>query len=645
MVLMTSRLALSQFDLGEATLEQLLNTKITSVSKKEQTLSQTAAAVYVINQDDIRRSGAANIPDLLRLVPGVEVAQINANRWAISIRGFNSAYSDKVLVLVDGRSVYSGIFSGVIWDQVGMPLEQIERIEVILGPGGSVWGANAVDGVISIVTKSSADTKGGMVSAGGGSSTLANEAVRYGGTVGAKGSYEVFGQYSRTSDFLTPSGLDAGDGWDRKQGGFRSDWNLSPGSSLTVEGDYFLNHGNQAVTSGLFPSGPAPLFDLGFFARGGNVEGQWKHTSSSGSEESVQLYYSSSNRMEQGVHMLENRLDLEYQDRFHFGRRDDFVVGVGYRRDSGFLSATDWISFVPPSKTDNLVSGFVQDEISLSSTVRLTIGSKLEHNSYTGFEYEPTIRLAWSATSKSTIWLAANRAITQPSQWETSLQAIAGEMPVGNFMALVTLYGNPKLETESLLDYELGYRRKLARKVSVDLASFAGSYRGLIGVAPALSGPTLGPGGQIVEPVVIANAQSALDYGGEISFNWDVLERWQLTAGYALLEQIFGPYSGLNLGDNAEDPKHAFQTHSRLNLPGKLELDPWIWWTAALGGSNIPEHTRVNVRVGRRLGESAEISVTGQNLASPRFLEFGNSYGFAGTAVPRSIFAKVTWYF
>jgi len=425
----TAALGWSQRDLGEASLEELLNTKITSVSKKEQKLSRAAAAVFVINQDDIRRSGATSIPDLLRMAPGVEVARINANRWAVSIRGFNSAYANKVLVLIDGRSVYTETFSGVIWDQVSMPLEDIERIEVIRGPGGSVWGANAVNGVINIVTKSSQDTKGGMLALGGGPSVNTGDTVRYGGGLGRSGSYRVFGQYSRTADFDVPGG-GAGDKWDRKQGGFRTDWSLSPRSSLMAEADYYYNHGGQVLTRGLFSSQSGQLFESGFFAEGGDLGAQWKHTLAAGAEESIQMSYSAWNRVEQGTPVSDRSLDLEYQIHFHFGDRHDLVAGVGYRRDTGTLKGTDWIWFTPPTRTDNLTGGFLQDEIALGPAMRLTIGSKFEHNSYTGFEFEPTVRLAWAASTRSTFWISASRAITQPSQYGTSIAAIAGSIPV-----------------------------------------------------------------------------------------------------------------------------------------------------------------------------------------------------------------------
>jgi iron complex outermembrane receptor protein len=643
----TAAVGWSQRDLGEASLEELLNTKITSVSKKEQKLSQAAAAIFVINQDDIRRSGATSIPDLLRMAPGVEVAQINANRWAVSIRGFNTAYANKVLVLIDGRSVYSGTYSGVIWDQVSMPVEEIERIEVIRGPGGSVWGANAVNGVINIVTKPSQGTKGGMVALGAGSS-VTDDTMRYGGDLGRSGSYRVFGRYSRTGDFYAPGG-DSGDSWDRKQGGFRTDWTLSARTSLTVEGDYYDNHGGQALTDSLFPTQPARLFESAFFAQGGDVGAQWKHTFAGGSEESLQLNYTAWDRIEQSTPVSDRSLEIDYQNHFHLGSRHDLVAGLGYRRDTGALTATGWISFTPPTKTDNLASAFLQDEITLSSALRLTIGSKFEHNSYTGFEFEPTVRLAWTPTAKSTVWASANRAIAQPAQFETSIAAIIGSVPVGsNTTALVWFYGNPHLQAEQFRDLESGYRNQLARNVSLDLAGFVGAYRSLIAPQALPMKAVEGMQGvQIAVPTVVANINKLFSYGGELYLNWDVIERWRLSTGYALLQQSStnngaGFLTGTGL---STDPKHVVQTHSRLNLPGRLEFDQWIWWTSRQPCNNILSHTRLDVRIARRLGESAEIVVTGQNLLRPDFVEFGDSYGFAGTASPRSVFGQVRWFF
>jgi iron complex outermembrane receptor protein len=644
----TASLGWSQRDLGEASLEELLNTKITSVSKKEQKLSQAAAAVFVINQDDIRRSGATSIPDLLRMAPGVEVAQINANRWAVSIRGYNSAYANKVLVLIDGRSVYTGTFSGVIWDQVGMPLEDIERIEVIRGPGGSVWGANAVNGVINIVTKSSQETKGGMLAMGAGSSVTTDDSIRYGGNLGHSGSYRVFGRYSRTADFDSPGG-DPGDAWDRKQGGFRTDWSLSPRTSLMLEGDYYYNHGGQALTGSLFPSQPGRLYQSGFFAQGGSLGTQWKHTLDSGAEESLQLNYSAWDRTEQSTPVSDRSLDIEYQNHFHIGSRHDLVAGIGYRRDTGTLNGAQWVWFAPPTRTDNLISGFFQDEIALGPAVRLTIGSKFEHNSYTGFEFEPTFRLAWAATPKSTLWAAANRAIAQPAQFATSIEAIVGSVPLNSSTtALVWLYGDPHLHAEEFRDLEFGYRNQFARNVSLDLAAFVGSYHSLLGIQPEPMKAVAGPAGvEIQLPTVLANTDKALTYGGELSANWDVNRRWRLSSGYALFEwdttstgASFLSGSGLST-----DPKHVLQAHSRLDLPGKLEFDQWIWWTSRMPANQIPSHTRVDFRMARRLGESAEISITGQNLTRPRFIEFGDSYGFAGIANPRSVFAQLRWFF
>ena len=646
---MTASAGWCQRDLGEASLEELLNTKITSVSKKEQKLSQAAAAIFVINQDDIRRSGATSIPDLLRMAPGVEVAQINANRWAVSIRGFNNAYSNKVLVLIDGRSVYSGTFSGVLWDQVGMPVEEIERIEVIRGPGGSVWGANAVSGVINIITKPSQDTKGGMVALGVGSSVSTDDTVRYGGPLSRSGTYRVFGRYSRAADFYAPGGLDAADGWDRKQGGFRTDWTISPRTSLAVEGNFYHNHGSQALSGSLFPTQPGQLFESGFFAQGGDAAAQWKHVSSGGAEESLQFNYTAWDRIEQSTPVSNRSLEIEYQNHFHLGGRHDLVAGLGYRRDTGTLTGTGWISFSPTSKTDNLASGFFQDEIALSSALRLTIGSKFEHNSYTGFEFEPTVRLAWAPTARSTVWASANRAIAQPAQYETSIAAVVGSFPVdSNTTAVIWLYGNPRLQAEQFRDVELGYRNQLARNVSLDLAGFVGSYSSLVALQALPKKVFAGPEGvQVQLPTIVTNANKLFTYGGELFLNWDVNERWRLSTSYAVRQQSSTDAAASFLSGEglSSDPKHVLQTHSRLNLPGKLEFDQWIWWTSRLAANNIPSHTRVDARLARRLGESAEISITGQNLLRPRFVEFGDSYGFAGTANPRSVFGQVRWFF
>ena len=311
-----------------------MNIKVTSVSKREQSLSRTAAAMFVINQEDIRRSGATNIPDLLRMAPGVDVEQIDANAWAISVRGFNSRYSNKVLVLIDGRTVYTPSFSGVFWEHLDMPLENIERIEVIRGPGATVWGANAVNGVISIFTKSAKDTKGGLVTAGGGSQVRALGLAQYGGTAGKDGSYRAFGKYFDIGNSAMPDGSTAADHWMRGHGGFRTDWDLSPRDSLMVQGDLFANQASQTRRSGFVATPFDRIFNQSLDATGGDVLARWDHTLAGGSQTSFQTYFDTYRRTDMGLPEILKTFNLDFQHHIEVGDRHDIVWGLGYRVSS-----------------------------------------------------------------------------------------------------------------------------------------------------------------------------------------------------------------------------------------------------------------------------------------------------------------------
>ncbi len=421
--------ALGQSSLADASLEQLLNTQVTSVSKKEEKLARAAASVFVINQDDIRHSGATNIPDLLRMVPGVEVAQINGNAWAVTIRGFNQRYSNKVLVLVDGRSVYAPGFSGVYWDQIDMPLEDIDRIEVIRGPGASVWGANAVNGVINIITKSSKATKGGLVSATASTEGNASGMVRYGGDIGTDGSYRAFAKSSTYAASEAPNGSPGYDGWSSLHSGFRSDWDLSPADTLTVQGDLFSNRESELRNRWFINEPSDPAFAQNMDAAGGNLLARWTHTFANGSDTSVQAYYDQFQRNDAEQPDRERTLDVDFQHHFAVGSRQDIVWGVGYRSETTYLPVGYEISATPPRRVDPLYSAFFQDEIKIASNVWLTLGSKIEHNAYTGFEYEPNARISWAPDARQTLWASASKAIRQPSRLETGVGLELGSTP------------------------------------------------------------------------------------------------------------------------------------------------------------------------------------------------------------------------
>jgi iron complex outermembrane receptor protein len=637
--------------LADASLEQLLNTPVTSVSKKEQTLARTAAAVFVISQDDIRRSGAVTLPDVLRIVPGVDVAQIDANAWAITIRGFNNRYSSKLLVMVDGRSVYTPSFAGVYWDQLDLPLEDIERIEVIRGPGATVWGANAVNGVINIITKSSKATKGGVaeVTAGNGVEPVAR--VRYGDAIGSSGTYRAFAKYSRFTDTTLTDGSHADDGWSRVHGGFRTDWTLSPHDSVTVQGELFSNSGSQTRYHWFIASPLDQRFEEGITSTGGNVEAAWTHTSRGGAETSVRGYFDTYRRVDLGTLELMKTLDLDFQNHFAVGGRHDIVWGTGFRSTRSGTPDGNPISLSPAIRTDRLYSVFFQDEIALSASLWLTVGSKVEHNAFSGFEYEPSVRIAWTPTKRHTFWAAASRAIRQPTRGETGVKVTLLEIPLDPYTQLTTrLYGNPNFRSEELRDAEVGYRAQWTKRLSLDLDAFLSSYHHLetLEAQPQVIDASALPV-KIELPLIYGNLAQATTYGGEVSIEWIPSSRWRIQPGYALLHinerTEPGSTDVLSRGVALDSPQHSFQIRSSITLTRSLEWGQTVYWTGKLPDGSVPNHTRLDTRLSWKLGERTVISVVGQNLLRPGFLEFTDTYQIAGGQARRSIFGKITWAF
>jgi iron complex outermembrane receptor protein len=638
-------------DLREASLEDLMDLKVTSVSKREQPLSRTAAAVFVISQEDIRRSGALNIPDLLRMAPGVDVEQIDANAWAISIRGFNSRYSNKVLVLIDGRTVYNPLFSGVYWDQLEMPLENIERIEVIRGPGATVWGANAVNGVISIITKSTKSTKGGQVTAGGGSQTRAIGQLQYGGSAGRDANYRVFGNFFDIGNSANQAGGAANDRWRRMHTGFRSDWDLSKVDSLMVQGDLFANQENQTSRTGFIPTPYDRLFPQTLDSAGGDLLARWNHTLAGGSQTSLQGYYDSYRRTDSGVPLKVRTFDLDFQQHTAAGDRHDIVWGLGYRSDNSGASPGYFVGFSPPFRTTSLFNVFLQDEIRISDAVWLTVGAKLEHNAYTDFETEPSARLVWAPPGgRHSFWAAASKAIRQPSRVEADVQSNLQTIPLSaSSVEVVRLVGNPGVKVEELRDYELGYRAELTRTLSLDVATFLSFYHHLNTIEP--QAPIFIPGLPFIIqiPVLYENESHALDYGGELSLNWKASSRWKISPGYSYLHASIRQdptTQGQNTANVVTDfPRSMFQIRSLFNLSRNTEFDQSLYYTARLPGGNIPGHARLDVRLARRIGESMEISIVGQNLLRPQTLEYGDASGIVGAQSIRSVYGVVKWHF
>jgi iron complex outermembrane recepter protein len=641
----------SPADLNKMDIEDLMQIKVTSVSKKEQSLSRTAAAVFVIDQEDIRRSGATNIPDLLRMVPGVDVQQVDANAWAISVRGFNTRFSNKLLVLVDGRTVYTPVFSGVYWEDLDMPLEDIDRIEVIRGPGATVWGANAVNGVISIFTKSAKATKGGLVTAGGGSQLHALGLLQYGGSAGKEGAYRVYGKFFDVGDSAAYNGTPAADHWRREHAGFRADWDLSSRDSLMVEGDLFANQASQTRRNGFYATPYDYIFNQALDATGGDVLARWDHTLAGGSQTSFQAYYDSYRRTDMGIPDRLRTFDLDFQHHISAGDRHDIVWGLGYRVSNAMTAPGYAVGFSPPSRTENLYSGFVQDEVRLSDSLWVTVGCKLEHNPYTGLETEPSARVAWSRPgSRNTIWAAASRAFRQPSRVDTDLRQDPQTVAVLPGMVEVSwLYGNPRIKDEELRDYELGYRAEFTKNFSLDADTFLSFYRNLETFEPQPVVIIPGSPVQLEIPMRLENKAHAVTYGGELSLNWNVTSRWRVRPGYAYLHATIhqDPSSrGQPMFNIATAfPQSMPQIRSSLNLWRRTEFDQSLYYTARLPGGSIPGHARFDLRLARHFGEFAEVSLVGQNLLRPRSTEYGDYLWIIGTQAVRSIYLQTTWRF
>ena len=637
-------------NLADASLEDLMNIQVTSVSKKEQTLSKTAAAVFVIDKEDIHRSGATNIPDLLRMAPGVDVAQIDGGHWAISIRGFSDVYGDKVLVLIDGRSVYNETFSGVTWEAMDMPLEDIERIEVIRGPGGTVWGANAVNGVINIITKSAKATQGGLLSADASSRTNAGGLVQYGGKIGSAGTYRVFDKYFNIAPAVPAGQLPALDGSHGFHEGFRSDWDLSPRDSLTVEGDVLQTEGGatsvNAVIANALPFVTKTIPDEIRYASG-SIVGLWNHTMANGSDMSLEINDERHVWRSQGIRESSNSFDVDFHHHLAIGTRQDVVWGFDFRTVQASFVPGVSITIASPASPSNLYSVFVQDEIKIADSLSLTLGSKLEHNSYTGFEYEPSAQLTWAVTDRHTLWASAARAIRQPAQLDVGLEADAAVVPLGNGAAgIVEQFGTPNVQAEKLLDFELGHRAQINSHLSVDSVVFLSSYRNLGAFEPGNPFFTVSDGPpHVAIPLILDYKAYAHDYGAEVFATWTAAHRWKLIPEFSVLHMNEVDPTGQKvlLVDPGNSPRHSFGVRSLLNLGHNLHWDASLSSVGAI--TNTPGYTRVDTRLGWRLGESIEVSLVGQNLLTPRHAEYPDQYGIGHTLVGRTVFLKTTWRF
>lgn len=640
-------------DLTTTSLEDLMNIEVTSVSRKEEKLFQTAAAVYVITQEEIRRSGLTSIPELLRLAPGVEVARIDGNKWAISARGFNGRIANKLLVLIDGRSVYSPETSGVYWEVQDVLLEDIERIEVVRGPGGTLWGANAVNGVINIITKRTTETRGGVVTAGTGSEERGFGSFRYGANVGKKISYRVYGKYFNRSELVDATGRGAKDGQQLGRGGARVEWQATERDALSLEGDLYQTDFNENPTGVSLADPFAPVANRSGKFAGGHVMGRWARDMSKTSDAALQVYYDRFNRELFGFATHINTLDLDFQHHTALGRRQDIVWGFGYRTVSQHTESNSFssIQFTPKARTVQLFSGFAQDEIKLvKDRLRLIIGVKLEHNYFSGFETQPSIRLSWTPSRRQTAWAAVSRAVRTPARSEQDLRYNATALPgPGGLPVIAAVFGGPSPDSEVLRSYELGYRAQPHSKLSLDLATFYNVYDRLSSFEPGLPFLETDPlPAHLVVPRAYDNLLRGETYGLEAAVNLDVSHRWKLHGSYSFLRvQLHRVDNRIDTpsekGENT-DPRHQFQLHSYLNLARNFDLDTSLYRVSSLAGQLVPGYTRIDSRLGWHVRENVELSGGVQNLLDNRHAEFG-AVGVIPSQVRRSVYGKMIFRF
>ncbi len=618
-----------------------LQAEVTSVSRQVSTVGKSPAAIFVVSNEMIRRSGARNVPDALRMVPGVHVARMNANTWSISIRGFGGRFADKLLVQIDGRTVYSPVFGGTIWDVQNVILEDVERIEVIRGPGATIWGANAVNGIINVITKQAADTQGLLVQGGVGTEERGFGNVRMGGQLGQNATYRVYGQ-----GFNRDAGLDVAapelDDWNLGQGGMRIDWKPTDNDHFTLQGDYY---DGSAGLRALYPIAAPPFVASVSDPQeivGSNVLGRWTHTIDDDTSWSAQFYYDRAARRFEttGLDFNIETIDLDTFYRFALGDRHHVIVGAGYRNVTDSIVDVPYLyDFTLSSRSVNNFSYFIQDEIMLrEKELFLTLGSKFSHNAYSQFEMQPTVRMLWTPSESRSIWGSVSRAVRTPSRSNNDITYFLPPDPAlpGVFPAIA---GNTAIESEDLLAYEIGMRSQPAKWFSWDATAFYNRYDNLI--EPSLAGPPFldaGPPARFILPFGIANTRKGETYGFELATNIEINPIWRLYGTYSAIQTDYvSGFPGTGLV-----PSNQIYLQSSWDIGRDWQFDA-IWRYADSTG-DVPAYNAMDLRLAWRPARNFELALVGRNLLDGSHFEApADSVGLQRTEVEREIYGMVTW--
>lgn len=595
-------------NLADLSLEELVNIEITSVSKRAERLTDAAASVFVITHDDIRRSGARSLPEALRLAPNLQVARASASAYAISARGFNSNARNKLLVLIDGRSVYSPLFSGVFWDVQDVMLEDIERIEVISGPGGTLWGTNAVNGVINVITRSAKDTQGGLLAIGAGNQE-SEGAVRYGGSLGAKGHYRVYGKYFDIDHTRTSTGTPRDDAWHKGQVGFRTDW-AEGADTFSINGNAYRGAAGQPAPGTISTGTPFALGTIRL--SGANLTGRWGHRLEGGSTLELQAYYDRTERIVPPTFSETlDIVDVQFQHSLQQKGMHSVAWGAGYRYSFDRVTNSQYVAFLPAKENQAWASLFIQDEMRLRDDLRLTLGARLERNDYTGVEFLPSARLAWKPAADHMLWTAASRAVRAPSRLDRDT-FVPGSPPY-------LLAGGATVRSEIATIYEVGYRGQPAPQVSYSVTAFHADY-------DHLRSQELDSGGTFL---FFGSKMEGAAHGVEMWGAYQAARAWRLSAGLTLLDMDLRrkPGSTDPVGPSAlgNDPAYQWNLRSSWDLMPTLELDILARRIGALPRPSTAAYTAMDARLGWRIHRKAELSLTLHNLFDGGHTEYAQS--------------------
>lgn len=638
--------------LKQLSLEQLGDIRVTTQTKAPVEVWKTTAAIYVITQDDIRRAGITTIPEALRLAPGVEVTRIDANKWSIGVRGFGSRLNRDVLVLMDGRSVYDPLLAGTYWEVQDTVIDDVDRIEVIRGPGGIAWGPNAVNGVINIITKNSKETQGVLFD--GATSTFQRGfgTVRYGGQNSAGTlSYRVYAKgYDRGSQFHTDH--ENYDAWRSQQGGFRVDWNLNTRDTLTVQGDIYRERAGETVTAVNYAPPYSQIIEGDMRLSGGNILARWTRTLGEGKDIQIQAYYDATNRREPNFGDLRKTFDVDYVQREPIGERNDLTWGLSARASDGDeLAPTTGLFFTPAERTDTLYTGFLEDDIPLiPNRLVVQVGSKFIKTNYSGLELEPSSRLLWTPTETRTVWLAVTHAVRTPSDAERDLNLSGFISPTSSngLPVFARIIANPNFVSEKLNGYELGFRSLMTQNAYIDIATFFNQYSDLF--SEDITGPEFienSPPPHNLIPVRFGNGLVGWTYGGEIAPEWRPVSWWRLRGSYSYLHMV------LNRGPNSEDigtgpitegesPQHQVLIQSGWDLPKRFTLDFDYRFVSKLPSAGIAAYSTADARLAWMVNTHLELSAVASNLFQPFHYEFPSDPG-PNVAIKRSFSGRIVW--